>query len=395
MLLAGACEDRYDLPDGKIIVKPDPKTDPEPTKDTLAYSLTVFPAGSEPAFIGKKVTEHFIDSPHSNWGNMNKTPSTLITYPDVCAWLGGLWFAETTGDDALYDRLVAKFDLLFGKEKNLQPSLATTASNVVDYYVFGAIPLCIYQRKKESKYLDLGLKYADGQWNLRDNATSTQKDWASKGYSWQTRLWIDDMFMITSLQAQAFLATGDRKYYDRTVKEMVLYLDRLQLSNGLFYHSSSAKYIWGRGDGWMAVGMAEILRMMPSTPDYDEYRKTITAAYQLMMSSLLKYQKTTGMWGQLVNDAEAWPETSGTAMFTYAMAWGVKNGLLDRQTYGAAVRKAYLELLTFLTPSYDLKNVCEGTGAQNDHDYYLNRARLTGDLHGQAAMIWCCNALCK
>jgi len=50
-------------------------------------------------------------------------------------------------------------------------------------------------------------------------------------------MWIDDMFMITAVQVQAYRATGDKKYIERAAKEMVLYLDSLQRPNGLFFHA--------------------------------------------------------------------------------------------------------------------------------------------------------------
>jgi rhamnogalacturonyl hydrolase YesR len=271
--------------------------------------------------------------------------------------------------------------------------LNTTASNKVDYYVFGSIPLEIYGRRKESKYLELGLKYADRQWTLPANATQAQKDWHNQGYSWQTRLWIDDMFMITALQAHAYLATGDEKYIDRTAREMVLYLDRLQRDNGLFFHAPSAPFFWARGNGWMAVGMAEVLKKLPNDPKYSEYRSRIMEGYKKMMEGLFRYQSSDGMWGQLIDDLSSWKETSGTAMFTYAMITGVKNGWLEEKKYGAAARRAWLSLLTYLTADYDICNVCEGTGERNDYQYYLNRKKLTGDMHGQSALLWCAYAL--
>jgi rhamnogalacturonyl hydrolase YesR len=306
-----------------------------------------------------------------------------------------LWFTQSTGNNDLYDKLVARFELLFTTEKHLQPSLNPSAANKVDFYVFGSVPLEIYKSKKESKYKDLGMKYADGQWTLPSNATQSQKDWHNSGYSWQTRLWIDDMFMITALQAQAYLVTGDEKYIERTAREMVLYLERLQRDNGLFYHAPSAPFFWGRGNGWFAVGMAEVLRMLPEDARYDEYRKSIRKGYEKMMAGLLRYQIYDGMWGQLIDNMSSWKETSGTAMFTYAMITGVKNGWLDEKQYGAAARKAWLSLLTYLNEDYNLRDVCEGTGERNDYQYYLNRKRLTGDLHGQAALLWCAYALSR
>jgi rhamnogalacturonyl hydrolase YesR len=371
---------------------PDPVGVEDP--DTLSYDLDSFPNGSKPEEIGIKLTERFLQTPHSYWGNVS-TDKTAdhITYPDVCAWLGALWFAQKVGNEDLYNKLVGKFELLLTVEKNLQPSLTPSAGNKVDYYVFGALPLEIYKRNKDIRYKELGLKYADGQWSLPTNATQAQKDWHNGGYSWQTRLWIDDMFMITALQAQAYLATGDEKYIERAAREMVLYLDRLQRDNGLFYHAASAPFFWVRGNGWMAVGMTEVLRMLPANSRYDTYRERILEGYRKMMEGLLRYQIYDGMWGQLIDNMSSWKETSGTAMFTYAMITGVRNGWLDKVKYGTAARKAWLSLLKYLSGDYNIRNVCEGTGEKNDYQYYLNRKRLTGDLHGQAALLWCAFAL--
>ena len=119
------------------------------------------------------------------------------------------------------------------------------------------------------------------------------------------------------------------------------------------------------------------------------------AGYLAMMKSLLALQGPDGMWRQLLDHPEAWPESSSTGMFTFAMITGVKNGWLDKKTYGRAARKGWLALVSNLDSDGDLRNVCEGTGRKNDLDYYLNRARNTGDLHGQAPILWCASALLR
>jgi rhamnogalacturonyl hydrolase YesR len=350
------------------------------------YNLNNFPAGSTPEEIGIRIVNKYLRSPHSQYGNIRSEVSpTQITYPDVCTWLGGLWFAEAIKDQALYDRLVERFQPVFTTEQNMQPK-----PNHVDNNVFGAIPLEIYQKKKENRYLDLGLKYADTQWELPADATPEQKAWIDKGFSWQTRIWIDDMFMITTIQAQAYLTTGNNKYIDRAAAEMVMYLREIQQPNGLFHHSPTTPFFWGRGNGWMAVGMAEILRILPDdNPD----KATIMKAYQKMMATLLHYQAEDGMWRQLIDDPKAWKETSGTGMFTYAMITGVKNGWIDEKIYGVAARKAWLQLVTYINDDDELTEVCAGTNIKNDYQYYLDRPRIIGDLHGQAPLIWCAAAL--
>ena len=87
-------------------------------------------------------------------------------------------------------------------------------------------------------------------------------------------------------------------------------------------------YFWARGNGWMAVGMAELLL---STPEDNPNHARILEGYRLMMKSLKDYQDKSGMWNQLIDKADCWPETSGSAMFTYAMIMGVKKGWLDAE----------------------------------------------------------------
>jgi len=342
--------------------------------------LTIFPEGKDPKTIGTRLSERYIRTIDSQ--------SPRVNYPYVCTWLGAFWFARTIENDQLYNQLLTRYDHIFfmPESVNLYP-----APNHVDNNVFGSVPLEIYKTTQTNKYLDLGLLYADTQWKLPTNATESQKNWHDQGYSWQTRIWIDDMFMITAVQAQAYQVTSDRKYIDRTAKEMVMYLDRIQRPNGLFYHTPDVPYFWGRGNGWMAVGMTELLRILPNdNPD----RTRIEEAYKLMMRSLLQYQSEDGMWRQLVDDPTSWKETSGTAMFAYAMIVGVKKGWLDKKIYGAAARQAWLSLLTYLNDDDNLRDVCEGTNAKNNYQYYLDRKRNTGDLHGQAPLLWCSNALC-
>lgn len=352
------------------------------------YNLDKFPPKADPKIIGERLVKHFLATGNSQYGNPRPPkPPVQITYPDVCTWLGGLWFTKATGNKGLIQELEDRFIPIMGPESHLQPK-----KNHVDNKVFGAIPLELYMLTKNPEYLELGLAYADSQWEVPEDAKPEEKEWADKGYSWQTRIWIDDMFMITAVQAQAFRATNDRKYIDRAAREMVLYLDEIQRPNGLFYHSPTTPFFWGRGNGWMAVGMAELLRILPdNNPD----REKIMQAYKKMMATLLQYQAEDGMWRQLVDDPKAWKETSSTGMFTYAMIVGVKNGWLDEKTYGTAARKAWMQLVTYINENDEITEVCAGTNIKNDYQYYLDRPRIVGDLHGQAPVIWCAYALCN
>ena len=135
-----------------------------------------------------------------------------------------------------------------------------------------------------------------------------------------------------------------------------------------------------------------MLRDLPADhPD----RARILKGYRTMMAALLRYQGKDGMWRELIDHEEAWPETSSSAMFTFAMVTGVKNGWLDAGIYGPAARKAWIAVAGYIDQNSDLTNVCEGTGKQNSLPYYLARKRRTGDFHGQAAVLWAATALLR
>jgi rhamnogalacturonyl hydrolase YesR len=113
------------------------------------------------------------------------------------------------------------------------------------------------------------------------------------------------------------------------------------------------------------------------------------------MAALLKYQGKDGMWRELIDHDEAWPESSSSAMFSFAMITGVKNGWLDAPMYGPAARRAWIAVVGYIDQNHDITSVCEGTGKKDDLAYYLARHRRTGDFHGQAPVLWAASALLR
>jgi unsaturated rhamnogalacturonyl hydrolase len=343
--------------------------------------LSDFPAGYTPEEVGHKLGYHFIPGKHFLHGGK------WIHYAEDCTWYGALRYAQAVNDKELIKQLQDRFEPLFTTEKQYQPIM-----NHVDLNMFGCLPLEFYKVTKDKRYYDLGMSYADTQWQVPPDATEEEKAWADKGLSWQTRMWIDDMFMITIIQKQAWEVTGDRKYIDRAAKEMVVYLDDMQRPNGLFYHAPDVPFFWGRGNGWMAAGMTELLLSIPAD---NSDRPRILKGYRLMMNSIKEYQDETGMWNQLIDKPGCWPETSATAMFVYAMIVGVKNGWLEAEEYGPAARKGWMAMIPYIDENGDVREICEGTNKKNEEQYYYDRLRVTGDYHGQAPYLWCATALLK
>jgi rhamnogalacturonyl hydrolase YesR len=314
--------------------------------------------------------------------------SAAMHYAEACTWYGALTTTRLINDTTLDNRLIQRFSPILQANSPVIPT-----RNHVDDRVFGILPIEIYIHNMDQRYLTIGRDLADRQW-----MTTT-----ADGITNEARYWIDDMWMITALQVQAYRATNDVKYLDRAALTMASYLDRLQQSNGLFFHTMASPIFWGRGNGWFAAGMAELLRTLPTT--HARYAR-ILDGYRRMMAALRQYQMTNGMWRQVIDNNQAWAETSGTAMFTYAMVTGVKLGVLDEAMYGPAARAAWLQLITYLDAQANLREVCIGTGdaagqgipASNptgQMQYYLDRGRNTGDFHGQAPVLWSASALLR
>ena len=333
-------------------------------------NLTNFPAAANPRTIGLRISENLLER------NFRTNKSVgYIVYPEICAAFGALRFAAATGDTNLEEKLFARYaPLLLPENAKLIPP-----PGHVDNNVFGALPLEIYLLNSDTNFLALGLKLADRQW----------ENPLTNGLTRETRWWVDDAWMIGSLQIQAYRATHDTKYTDHIATQLAAYLDRLQEANGLFHHGPEAPFYWARGNGWVAASLAEVLQSLPPTnPHYAR----LMQGYQKMMAGLKAIQAPSGLWHQLLDDPQSFEETSGTGMFTYAMIIGVKHGWLGAE-YGDCAQRGWLALCEKIDVKSNLTDICVGTNQSKDKQFYLDRPRQAGDLHGQAPLLWCAWAL--
>jgi rhamnogalacturonyl hydrolase YesR len=319
-----------------------------------------------PEEVGKLITDDLLSRSEFM---MYQTPDVkAVHYAEACAGFGAIKLAGYLKDKVTLRKLTDRYD------KVINENIQNTA-NHVDVNVYGILPLELFIQCKEAKYLKHGIELADGQWKnpLPDGLTS------------QTRYWIDDIYMIGCLQVQAYRATGNMIYLERAALEIDSYIQKLQQPNGLFYHGLNAPFFWGRGNGWVAAGLAELLSVLPEN---NPYYNSILNGYKKMMKTLVEYQAEDGMWRQLIDKEESFKETSSTGMFGFAMTVGVKKGFLSDEPYHNAYIKAWNALTKYIDKDGKVQEVCVGTGQSTDINFYLTRPRITGDLHGQAPILW-------
>ena len=167
--------------------------------------------------------------------------------------------------------------------------------------------------------------------------------------------WCDALFMAPPVYARMSAITGDKKYlsfmdhewdittallYDRS-KHLYFrdagYLDK--------HEKNGEPLFWSRGNGWVMGGIVRVLQQLPAD---SPLRSKFIALFKEMSAEMLSIQGKDGLWRPGLLDADSYPlpEISGSAFITYALAYGVNEGILDRATYWPAVEKAWAGMLT-------------------------------------------------
>ena len=166
--------------------------------------------------------------------------------------------------------------------------------------------------------------------------------------------WCDALFMAPAGLARMSAITGDHKYIDAMDREWALTQQHLyDPAEHLFFRDNSyfnkrekngAKIFWGRGNGWVLAGLANVLKAMPAK---DPARGRYVALFKEMSERIAGLQQADGLWhtGLLDQADYELPEISGSAFFTYAMAYGVNEGLLPRAKFQPVVERAWAGML--------------------------------------------------
>jgi unsaturated rhamnogalacturonyl hydrolase len=169
--------------------------------------------------------------------------------------------------------------------------------------------------------------------------------------------WCDALFMAPPVWARMYKVTGDRAFLDHMNRDWWLTSSKLYDPQEHLYsrdatfldkkEANGKKLFWSRGNGWVMAGTARVLQFMPSNyPDRPKY----VAQFQQMAAKVASLRGDDGLWRPGLLDANAYPlpEASGSAFFTYALAWGINQKILDRKTYAPVVEKAWRGLVAHI-----------------------------------------------
>jgi len=168
--------------------------------------------------------------------------------------------------------------------------------------------------------------------------------------------WCDALFMSPPVWAKLYKITGEQKYLDFMVEEYKATTDFLfDKKEHLYYRDerykteldNGTKVFWGRGNGWVFSGLAEIMSELdPNTKEYKYFLKI----YKKMAKKLLELQTPQGHWAMSLLGQEFYPtpETSGSSFFIYGLTWGINNGILKDPEYKTAVLKGWNAMVNYV-----------------------------------------------
>jgi len=236
-----------------------------------------------------------------------------------------------------------------GKKYHWQPGFRIYHA---DDYVVTQTFLDIYKIKKDDRMLTP--TKARVCW-IMDHPSHTSMDFRnSTPYTTDRWSWCDALFMAPPVYARLYAITGNKNYMKFMNKEFKVTYDYLyDKDEHLFYRDSryfdkreanGKKVFWGRGNGWVMGGLVRILQELPAG---NKYRPFYEQLYREMAAKVSSLQDENGYWHASLLDPESYPdpETSSSGFFTYALAWGINAGLLNKEQYLPVVRKGWRALV--------------------------------------------------
>jgi rhamnogalacturonyl hydrolase YesR len=204
-------------------------------------------------------------------------------------------------------------------------------------------------------------------------------------------LWLDDLFMSVPALAQMGKLTGEMKYYDDAVKQVLQFSKRMfNKEKGLYMHGwvkgmeTHPQFHWGRANGWAVMTLVELLEVLPEThPGYND----VLVQLQAHVAGLAACQNGTGFWHQLLDRSDSYLETSATAIFAYSIARAINRGYIDKQAYSAMVLLAWNAVSTKVNERGQVTGTCVGTGMAFDPAFYYHRPVNPYAAHGYGPVL--------
>ncbi|MFO7444936.1 MAG: glycoside hydrolase family 88 protein [Ignavibacteriaceae bacterium] len=251
----------------------------------------------------------------------------------------------------------------------------------------GAGVIEVYKRDNQERYKEyidkVAIHMLEKQSRLNDGTFV-------RGFPNEWTLWADDLYMGLSFLTRMGEFTGDTKYFDDAAQQVINFHKYLfDEDKGIMTHcwysdlERNGVAFWGRANGWAMVAQADLLDRIP---EEHPQRDTLISLLQRHILGVAQYQGPAGLWHQLLDKTDSYPETSCSAMFTYTVARAVNKGWIEPR-YASIAQRGWEGVMTKITAAGEVEGVCTGTVVSNDLVYYYQRPAPLNDVHGLGTIL--------
>ncbi|MDF2192886.1 glycoside hydrolase family 88 protein [Paraflavitalea sp. CAU 1676] len=204
-------------------------------------------------------------------------------------------------------------------------------------------------------------------------------------------IWLDDLYMAVPALAQMGKLTGDKKYYDDAVKQVVQFSGRMfNKEKNVYMHgwvqgmNEHPQFHWARANGWAIMTKVELLDVLPEN---HPGRAKVLELLKAHIKGLAAYQSGSGFWHQLLDRNDSYLETSATAIYTYCIAHAIQKGWIDPVAYGPMVMLAWNAVSTKVNAQGQIEGTCVGTGMGFEPAFYYYRPVNVYAAHGYGPVL--------
>ena len=242
--------------------------------------------------------------------------------------------------------------------------------------------------------------------------------WHKQVYEHQ--MWLDGLFTGTTFYARYAAYKPEPEAWSDIANQFTIVDKHTRKPSGLNYHgwdesrqmawanpqTGCSAETWGRAEGWYVMALCDVLELMPTgQPE----RAELATILQRVTDALLAVQdKETRLWYQVPDrggEEGNYLESTCSAMYAYAMAKGVRIGVLPETYRGQAKRvieglKAN-KLRTNPDGTLSLIDCCAVAGLGGNpfrdgtYDYYIHERICADDPKGIAPLMLACIELSK
>ncbi len=266
------------------------------------------------------------------------------------------------------------------------------SGSFISYYTGGTlIPEMV--RIGYGKAADLSAEAARRMWEeqARNRDGIMLPPW--NGAAEKNALFVDCVLAVTPYMLYAGLLENNQEYVDYAAwMALKTYEDLYDPSSGLVNQARAIRWMpegqvtedcWSRGNGWLSMGLAALLRDLPED---NRYRADIERISKDFFEAVLRWQDGDGLWHQEMTWHDSYVEISGTGLLLYGIGRAIEAGVLDRETALPAFRKGIAGMLRYVDGAGNVCNTCSGCLAWGDgtkaayasHDYYCNERHAFG-----------------